>query len=972
MSKQVSILIALILFLQALFSSPQYSLHNTHLSNYYLEPTNNELCGWLEVGDINLAPTGFTFTLCETGEVIVFIVVGTGSIYNFINIEDLPKYVRLVNPVFENGVLRELSYAEIIPSCDVCYPLTLTSDPTLTLTPSPTELPTHTPTATLTQFPTGTPTWTPTVGLVTMPTYTPTPTIPFSCIGFGRCDETPYPGEVPYEIRMAPIIHSIQCLDFINQIVWGIYDLTASRKTPLVSEVMSLSSSYMRFTVECEPTDSQCVHEKLTDEIKKIIAKKLATKQKEKIVVLLADILNDREGINGCKFIAADIQNFLKQLTSNGVLIDSVIIHSPVAMLVYDSEGLRTGIVDDGSIIEEIPGSKAVISEEVKYILLPANRIVKTQLSGTGAGSVTIDMIYHKDRETNIVSYNAIPVTEHTTGEIDLAAAQPVMKVDLQGSGQIQTITPSTIEVSIALSPTADDTHTLASYWYYLVDQVKYLDQLMLSFAIVITLVSLALFIGLRSTSFNKYLILGFMAYFVSLALALFFGPLLSINFDWPRWLAYLLIYSSVFLSLSSPITLPQFLSNIRLKRTFEQLPVGRSPGSSTAINLGFILLTVIIPIIVTFLFAIRLLPTLSGMIIRPTSLKKTAIVPTTTSLVFDVEPTLPPTPNPSPTFTQAVATLEIINTPVLSLYPEVRSGSEISWVQGQAIILNGEVSKIYQSDSQSYLLQLNDGRILITKIANQDDLFKFLANCGEVCNRIEIRIDEEPLQPVATFTLPPTLLPLTTPTMTKNSARVIWDTTHTPREGEIGFYTPDEVYSRLRSLLSGKQIRLTGGSISRLEEYDAVVIAAYSFWGESLSDSEAANIYDYVANGGGLILLGDQSKAPDRIENLARLLGIRLAQEPILTDVVDIYPHPITDGVYLIHFYQGGGLYLGDSGFELIGASFNTPAIAAGKIGNGRIVAIGDCNVFDNRWIGSADNIQFALNVFLWVTGIK
>lgn len=48
-------------------------------------------------------------------------------------------------------------------------------------------------------------------------------------------------------------------------------------------------------------------------------------------------------------------------------------------------------------------------------------------------------------------------------------------------------------------------------------------------------------------------------------------------------------------------------------------------------------------------------------------------------------------------------------------------------------------------------------------------------------------------------------------------------------------------------------------------------------------------------------------------------------------------------------------------------GAVGKMPVLAAGEIGNGKVVAIGD-NMFINDWLEHYDHKQLALNIFEWL----
>jgi hypothetical protein len=72
-------------------------------------------------------------------------------------------------------------------------------------------------------------------------------------------------------------------------------------------------------------------------------------------------------------------------------------------------------------------------------------------------------------------------------------------------------------------------------------------------------------------------------------------------------------------------------------------------------------------------------------------------------------------------------------------LYPGPASGDTVSWTQAQAMILNGEVKKITQSDSLQFTMDLKDGRSLISSENNEGDLAAIVERCGEPCKDITV-----------------------------------------------------------------------------------------------------------------------------------------------------------------------------------------------------------------------------------------
>ncbi|MEJ2706211.1 MAG: hypothetical protein P8074_01235 [Anaerolineales bacterium] len=73
------------------------------------------------------------------------------------------------------------------------------------------------------------------------------------------------------------------------------------------------------------------------------------------------------------------------------------------------------------------------------------------------------------------------------------------------------------------------------------------------------------------------------------------------------------------------------------------------------------------------------------------------------------------------------------------SLYPGPQSGEEISWEAAVALINNGEVAQVVQTHNLQVTLDLKDGRSLIAREPNIDDVFKVIDGCGQPCTDISV-----------------------------------------------------------------------------------------------------------------------------------------------------------------------------------------------------------------------------------------
>ncbi len=126
------------------------------------------------------------------------------------------------------------------------------------------------------------------------------------------------------------------------------------------------------------------------------------------------------------------------------------IVHSPVSILVYDSDGNRTGLLKEatedevGVSVEEIPGSQYVNFGEAKTVItseLPSKIVLQGLDTGTFRFNATE---FQGDTELKDVEYSNVPTIEGMTAEF-IPASSSVMTIDYNADGKIdEQISPDT------------------------------------------------------------------------------------------------------------------------------------------------------------------------------------------------------------------------------------------------------------------------------------------------------------------------------------------------------------------------------------------------------------------------------------------------------------------------------------------------------------------------------------------------
>lgn len=76
---------------------------------------------------------------------------------------------------------------------------------------------------------------------------------------------------------------------------------------------------------------------------------------------------------------------------------------------------------------------------------------------------------------------------------------------------------------------------------------------------------------------------------------------------------------------------------------------------------------------------------------------------------------------------------------PLSVLYPDPQSGDEVSWQAAVAMINNGEVTQVVQTQDLKLTLSLRDGRSLFATQAAFDDIKAVIEKCGDPCKDIKL-----------------------------------------------------------------------------------------------------------------------------------------------------------------------------------------------------------------------------------------
>jgi len=200
----------------------------------------------------------------------------------------------------------------------------------------------------------------------------------------------------------------------------------------------------------------------------------------------------------------------------------------------------------------------------------------------------------------------------------------------------------------------------------------------------------------------------------------------------------------------------------------------------------------------------------------------------------------------------------------------------------------------------------------------------------------------------------------------------VIWDISHGP------FITcdprvPSSEYSGFAQFIrdSGYTLDISTAQLAPdiLAGKVAVVVLVTTAWRRPYSEEESALLADFVRQGGGLVACAE-NRAVEQNANLDMLLaplGVSVGLSREDSPVHDLNRHPIFDAVDGIRVTDWGKISAGGSLAAIAQDEDGNVFAGAGEVGEGRIVVMGDCSMWDNHHL--LHNARLASNLLAWLT---
>ena len=201
-----------------------------------------------------------------------------------------------------------------------------------------------------------------------------------------------------------------------------------------------------------------------------------------------------------------------------------------------------------------------------------------------------------------------------------------------------------------------------------------------------------------------------------------------------------------------------------------------------------------------------------------------------------------------------------------------------------------------------------------------------------------------------------------------------------------------------------------------RLEPYDILFINLVHEDNPDFTDDEVEAIMDFVDDGGGLFVITDHTNVyyhATRVNRFLKPMGLEMMYHTAVDQpprysvsgrgwimMFDFADHPVNEGVDMFSFKTGGPIAPDDPDDGLVFTSEDSfadywdesnppgfygtwnqddeelepsgplPVVAGTEYGDGRVLVVGDQNVFGDAWLYAGNNLELALNGFEWLAG--
>jgi hypothetical protein len=185
--------------------------------------------------------------------------------------------------------------------------------------------------------------------------------------------------------------------------------------------------------------------------------------------------LNKGKKNHGTIFALAGLQSFIKEIINNLVPAEELlsntapisdsdrklifILHSPLSLELTDGAGDFTGLNNDESVSEEIPGSQYGEFGEVKFVIAPEGPDYSLTMHGQAAGTFSLDVQeMDGDTVTQTDTVANVPTTAETVATLAISeSTTSSLIVDEDGDGTADITLPFIADETVSYEPPASD-----------------------------------------------------------------------------------------------------------------------------------------------------------------------------------------------------------------------------------------------------------------------------------------------------------------------------------------------------------------------------------------------------------------------------------------------------------------------------------------------------------------------------------
>lgn len=201
----------------------------------------------------------------------------------------------------------------------------------------------------------------------------------------------------------------------------------------------------------------------------------------------------------------------------------------------------------------------------------------------------------------------------------------------------------------------------------------------------------------------------------------------------------------------------------------------------------------------------------------------------------------------------------------------------------------------------------------------------------------------------------------------------ILWDSHHGIYSS---FYTLQTAFTRFDLHLTGLGYSVVQSDVGVLGQdlsaFDAIIVSALSAAHSAYSPAEIAAIQAFVQAGGGLLLMGENSEIPSvGVNSIGAAFGMTLNTNKVFpsdTLVTNLTQHDMFQGIQTVYMRYGGEIQVGPGAAVVGMTATNQAMIASGTAG--RVIGLGDSNLFDDTFFLNNDNPAYVTKLFEYLVG--